>query len=57
MDIKNKTKIDQYLQWPLISMLFFIPADIFLFFLNLQCGLILAIFIVFGIAFQMVGYH
>lgn len=57
MDIKNKTKIDQYLQWPLISMLFFIPADIFLFFLNVQCGLILAIFIVFGIAFQMVGYH
>lgn len=32
MDNKSKTKIDQYLQWPMKLMLFLVPADILIFF-------------------------
>ena len=55
MDNKSKTKIDQYLQWPMKLMLFLIPADILIFLFSVQCGIILAVFIVLGFLLQAAG--
>lgn len=57
MDNKSKTKIDQYLQWPMKLMLFLVPADILIFFFSVECGIILAVFIVLGILLQAAGYR
>ena len=57
MDIRNNSKIDQYLKGPFRVMLLLIPVDIVIFFFSVQCGIILAVFIVLCFTFQTIGYY
>lgn len=57
MDIRNNSKIDQYLKGPFWVMLLLIPVDIVIFFFSVQCGIILAVFIVLCFTFQTIGYY
>lgn len=57
MDIRNNLKIDQYLKGPFRVMLLLIPVDIVIFFFSVQCGIILAVFIVLCFTFQTIGYY
>ena len=43
MDIMKKTKIEQYLQGPLWALLILAFVDIVFFFLDIRCGVILAV--------------
>lgn len=46
MDIMKKTKIEQYLQGPLWALLILAFVDIVFFFLDIRCGVILAVSLV-----------
>ena len=52
MDIMKKTKIEQYLQGPLWALLILAFVDIVFFFLDIRCGVILAVSLVVFLVFQ-----
>ena len=54
MDIMKKTKIEQYLQGPLWALLILVFVDIVFFFLDIRCGVILAVSLVVFLVFQMI---
>ena len=56
MDIMKKTKIEQYLQGPLWALLILAFVDIVFFFLDIRCGVILAVSLVVFLVFQMIIY-
>ena len=56
MDIMKKTKIEQYLQGPLWALLILVFVDIVFFFLDIRCGVILAVSLVVFLVFQMIIY-
>ena len=56
MDIMNKTKIEQYLQGPLWALLIFALADVVFFFLDIRCGVILAIVLIMILMLQLIIY-
>ena len=55
MDIMKKTKIEQYLQGPLWALLILAFVDIVFFFLDIRCGVILAVSLVVFLVFQMIN--
>lgn len=56
MDIMKKTKIDQYLQGPMKAMVLLIPVDVLFFNMDFRCGIILAIFMLVCLGFQIFSY-
>ena len=52
MDIMKKTKIEQYLQGPLWALLILAFVDIVFFFLDIRCGVILAVSLVVFLVFS-----
>lgn len=52
MDIMKKTKIEQYLQGPLWALLILAFVDIVFFFLDIRCGVILAVSLVVFFSFS-----
>ena len=56
MDIMKKTKIEQYLQRPLWALFVLAVADILFFFLDIRCGVILAVVLIAFAVSQMVIY-
>ena len=56
MDIMKKTKIEQYLQRPLWALLVLAAADILFFFLDIRCGVILAVVLLAFAVSQMLIY-
>ena len=56
MDIMKKTKIEQYLQGPVWALFILAFADIMFFFLDIRCGMILAIVLVVFLISQVIIY-
>ena len=56
MDIMKKTKIEQYLQRTLWALSLLVVVDIMFFFVDIRCGVILALSLIIFAVFQVVIY-